>query len=439
MAELLLAKAERSHGFAKVVVLKRIHPHLADDPGFVEMFLDEARLAAQLDHPNVVQVFDIGEAEDGTFFTMEYLRGADVRELLSAVDGALPLEHAIAITVGVAAGLHHAHTKVGIDGRPLAVIHRDVSPTNVIVTYEGAVKVVDFGIAKATTNQRHTRQSRLKGKIAYMSPEQCAGATLDARSDVFSLGTMLYEITTGVRPFEGDSEFVTMNAIVNADVVPPSQHVDGYPAGLEAVVLQAMAREPEARFETAEAFRRELEAFARGAGIVLGGSGLGDFVRAQVPEVAEDTDPGELPAAEVSTRAETAPTVSVSPGREATELEGGGRSWVWGVAVAAVVGVGVAGWRLAGSEVEAEPVADVPAVGQPAVESKAVEPEPEPESEPEPEPEPEPEVVIEPEPEPSADPEPEPAVVPRPRKKTKRREDKKVDGDAWVPIRKESP
>src|SRR5690606_23277729 len=179
MAELFLARATAIHGFEKLVVLKRILPQHAESEDFIRMFLAEARLAATLHHPNIVQVYDIGEEDNNNvFFTMEYVQGQDLRKLVRAArkaEKALPLEHILHIVMGIAAGLHHAHEKIGLDGRPLGIVHRDVSPSNVLVTYEGGVKIVDFGIAKAATAQTATIAGTLKGKIPYMSPEQCRG------------------------------------------------------------------------------------------------------------------------------------------------------------------------------------------------------------------------------------------------------------------------
>jgi len=445
MAELLLAKAGGSHGFAKQVVLKRIHPHLADDPGFVEMFLDEARLAAQLDHPNVVSVFDLGEEDGETFFAMEYLRGADVRRLLEHADGSLPLEHAIAIGIGIAAGLHHAHTRVGLDGVPLAVIHRDVSPTNVIVTYEGAVKVVDFGIAKATSNQRHTRQSRIKGKIAYMSPEQCAGSSVDARSDVFSLGSVLYEMTTGARPFSADGEFAVMNAIVNGTVTPPSKHLRGYPRALQTIVMRAMARDPADRYASADELRQDLEAFASAQGWTLSPGPLGEYVRTHVPEALSQT-PTSAPGS--ATEAATAPTIahpvsSTSPRRAPM--------W-WGAVL--VLAAGAIGWfALARGEqlAPAEQARDAQ-VAAPAPTPPPPTPEPQPVADPKPEAE------VEPEPSPESDVEPPqipeveaevPTEPPKAKPTTRKRRRNKtpadetpappVDGNEWAPVRRNTP
>ena len=175
MAEIFLARATGIEGFEKLVVIKRILPHLAGSDEFVSMFLDEARLAASLHHANVAQVYDIGNDDGSYFFAMEYIEGKDVRHIrkqLHRTGGRLPLEHTIGIVLAVAAGLHAAHDKRGRDGRPLNIVHRDVSPSNIIVTFDGGVKLIDFGIAKAAQRQTHTRTGVLKGKSAYMSPEQ---------------------------------------------------------------------------------------------------------------------------------------------------------------------------------------------------------------------------------------------------------------------------
>ena len=188
------------------MVIKRILPQLATKTDFVEMFLDEARIAATLQHPNVVQMYDVGVVDGNYFIAMEYLHGEDVRSLqrtLHRQDKRLPLEHALNIVIGVASGLHYAHEKVGFDGKPLEIVHRDVTPQNVIVTYDGAVKLLDFGIAKASNRFGETRFGTLKGKVPYMSPEQCRGEPLDRRSDIFSLGIMLYELTLGKAALSG--------------------------------------------------------------------------------------------------------------------------------------------------------------------------------------------------------------------------------------------
>ncbi len=247
MAEIYLARATGLEGFERHVVVKCIRPEHARDDRFVRMFIDEARLSAQLHHQNIAQVYDIGQQDDTYYFTMEYVHGETVRALLqrvTAARGRVPLEHALAIVCGAAAGLHYAHEKRGSDRAPLDIVHRDVSPSNIIVTYDGAVKVVDFGIAKAAVRLAETRSGTLKGKIAYMSPEQCRGEALDRRSDVFALGIVLYELTTVTRLFRGDSDYVTMNRIVTGDFTPPTAVHADYPPALEAIVLRALALDP---------------------------------------------------------------------------------------------------------------------------------------------------------------------------------------------------
>jgi len=203
MAEIYLARVSGLPGFEKIVVVKRILPQLATNQEFVQMFLDEARVAATLHHPNIVQMYDIGAVDGNYFISMEYLHGEDLRSIARAMrqkgQDRVPLEHALGIGVGIAAGLHYAHEKVGFDGKPLHIVHRDITPQNIFVTYDGGVKLVDFGIAKASNRASETRYGSLKGKIPYMSPEQCRSEPLDRRSDIFSLGILLYEQTTSVR------------------------------------------------------------------------------------------------------------------------------------------------------------------------------------------------------------------------------------------------
>ncbi len=265
MAELFLARTTSTGGVERYVVLKRVLPDKLADRDFVTMFLDEARLVAQLQHPNIAQVFDTGRLGESYFFSMEYVHGEDLGRLVaSATDSGVPisLDAALTFASGLCAGLHYAHEKVGTDGRPLHVVHRDVSPSNVLVSYDGAVKLVDFGIARAGSSPS-TSKHGLKGKIAYMSPEQCQGlATLDRRSDLFSVGSILYELTTGRPPFVGETEYGVLNQIVTRDAEPPSTWVPGYPPALEAIVMRALARDPERRVRTALELQTQLEDFA---------------------------------------------------------------------------------------------------------------------------------------------------------------------------------
>ncbi|MBX7084477.1 MAG: serine/threonine protein kinase, partial [Nannocystaceae bacterium] len=281
MAEVHLARAAGLEGFQKLLVLKRILPHLAADPEFVRMFLAEARLAAILDHPNVVQVFDIGREGAEFFFTMEYVYGENLQTILRASrrkGTVLPIELAIAIAMGAATGLHYAHERVGFDGMPLGLVHRDVSPTNVMVTYDGCVKMADFGIAKVTSRTDVTQAGIRKGKVPYMSPEQCRAEPLDRRSDVFSLGIVLYECTTMSRLFDGDNEFGLMNRIVNGDVPLPSTKRQNFPKDLERIIMRALAPQRDRRFATAGELAAELERFARERKLRATQSALGEFM-----------------------------------------------------------------------------------------------------------------------------------------------------------------
>ncbi|MCH9682597.1 MAG: protein kinase [Deltaproteobacteria bacterium] len=281
MASLHLARVRGPSGFTKYVVLKRILPKWADEAEFVDMFLDEARLAALLDHPNAVHVYDAGRDDHGPFFAMEYIHGEDVRQLqrrLRARGETMPLRHAVAIAIGAAAGLHHAHERYDFDGKPLHIIHRDVSPSNVLVTYEGGIKVVDFGIAKASARETSTRPSVRKGKITFMSPEQCRGDALDRRSDVFALGAVLHQMLTGQPVFGGDNEFAVMNRIVNHDAPAPSTLRPQLPEALDRIVLRALSRDPAQRHATARELQRELEDLTETLGMRPSATALGDFV-----------------------------------------------------------------------------------------------------------------------------------------------------------------
>ena len=276
MAEIYLARTQGPQRFEKYVILKRILPHLAAEPSFVDMFLDEARLAASMSHSNIVQVHDFGEADGSYFFTMEYVHGEDVRAILKTCrkhGRRLSIGDTLTIISGAAAGLHYAH-ELEENGHPLGVVHRDVSPSNILVTFDGTVKVTDFGIAKATQRAVSTRSGTVKGKVSYMSPEQCEGAALDRRADVFALSIVLYELTTGHKLFGGENDLAIMRRIIDEDVRPPSTIVPDYPPALEAIVMRGLARSRDARHASTLELQTDLEQFCRSSGHVVSAPSL---------------------------------------------------------------------------------------------------------------------------------------------------------------------
>jgi len=282
MGEVLLASLHRQAGFSKLVVVKRILPQFAQDPDFVHMFVQEARLSAGLDHPNIVRVYDFGRAGDSFFLVMEYLHGDTLQALLPravAAPEGLPLEITLTIMLGVCAGLHFAHEVAGPDGQCLGIVHRDISPANVFVTHSGEVKVLDFGIAKAIAAGTITQAGARKGKLPYMSPEQTLGAPIDRRSDIFAIGILLYEMTTAKRLFRANSEFEVMDMITSRPIPPPSSRALDYPPALEAVVLKALARDPAQRHATAQELHEDLERVAVELGLRPSAAALGRFVR----------------------------------------------------------------------------------------------------------------------------------------------------------------
>ena len=282
MAEIFLARGISAPGVERYCVLKRILRNRASDVHFVKMFLDEARLAAQLQHANVAQVYDIGKLGDSYFFTMEYVHGETVRALLQrarSLRRELPLGCILTVLNGAAAGLHHAHTRIGIEGRPLNIVHRDVSPSNLMVGYEGGVKVVDFGVAKAADRMQETKSGTVKGKISYLSPEQCRGHAIDRRSDLFSLGICFWEMLTTERLYRRASDFENMTAIVNEPPPPPSSRRPGLAPHIDAIALRLLAKDPAARFQTAEELVEELEDVGTEAGAKISSSALGRVLR----------------------------------------------------------------------------------------------------------------------------------------------------------------
>ena len=252
MAEVFLAtQSAELGGFEKELAIKRIFPNLASEESMRNMFLDEARIAANLNHPNIVQVYDLGQVGEYLYIAMEFVEGHDFRTILEKGfnDGnEVPINLAVNVVANAAAGLNYAHTRSDSSGEPMRIVHRDMSPQNILISTEGHVKVCDFGIAKAEDRIGMTRAGEIKGKIAYMSPEQVRGAEqLDHRSDIFALGIVLYESTTMRRLFRGESDFDTMREVVEGEIESPRDIQPGYPADLEKIVFKALERDPDDR------------------------------------------------------------------------------------------------------------------------------------------------------------------------------------------------
>src|SRR3954464_1387649 len=266
MAEVWLARQLGMEGFEKIVVIKRARPELTDRET-TRRFLDEARLVATLEHPNIAQVYEIGQVSGSYFFVMEYIDGADLRRLIEtsiARHRPFALADALYIMTHVCAALHYAHEKRDLEGRPLQIVHRDVTPSNVLLSHDGTIKVCDFGIAKAHNRESEiTQNGVLKGKFSYMSPEQCESKPVDRRSDVFSIGILLYELSTQSKLFRGTSDFALLQQIVENPIPLPSARVPNYPRELQQIVMKALAKNPAERYPTAQALQVDLEEFAR--------------------------------------------------------------------------------------------------------------------------------------------------------------------------------
>lgn len=279
-AEIYLARIGGAAGFEKYVVVKCLHDHLADDQEFVKMFLDEARLAAHLDHSNIVQTMELGEHENRYYMVMEFLAGLSLAMVIRRAGerlpgGRVPVPLVLNMMAQACAGLHYAHERA-INGKALNIVHRDISPQNLVVSFEGVVKVVDFGIAKAEQRETKTRSGTIKGKFAYMSPEQCIAANVDRRTDVFALGVIAHELLTGRRLFKRPSPYETYQAVIDCAVDPPSKHNIELDPAIDDVIMKAVCKDKDQRYPTAEAFGDALLSYLHHRGK---GSGPGDVSR----------------------------------------------------------------------------------------------------------------------------------------------------------------
>ena len=375
MAHIFLATLDGPDGFSKACVIKRILPEYANLEPFSRMFADEAKVAALLTHPNIVQVFDFGKIEGQYYLAMEWIQGQSLDRIMRfAAKAGMPLGLRVTVDVGIAMAdaLSYAHAKTLSDGTPLKLVHRDITPGNVLVSRDGIVKLADFGIVKSSVNLERTVAGVVKGKYAYMSPEQITNRPLDHRSDLYSLGIVLYESSLGRRLFKRDTMEATILATSQGDVPPPSQVVPGFAPEFERILLKLLAKDPDARYQTARELRDDLELFRSSQHWTSGGRELATLMATLFPPDAKgqgtavalpgsahtpsglsgSMSPEPLDPLESSARVVTGllpprgtGSASVAPG----EAAAGAEAFPWGLAAAA--GVALVGsalfWLLA--------------------------------------------------------------------------------------------
>jgi len=316
MAEIFLARQSGEGRFFRDVVIKRLFPHYAENEQTLRMFQDEAQLSAELSHPNIPQVYDLGYADGYWYLAMEHVSGetlADLCRSAAKLQRPMPLAVALGIVSQVCMALHHAHERRDREGRLLSIVHRDVTPQNIVVSQDGVVKILDFGVAQSTA-RAESEASAVRGTVAYMAPEQVLGKPLDRRADVFALGVIVYELTTGENLYHG-SDVQIMTATVEQDVVPPSQRVAQYPTLLERSVLKALSRDRSARTESAAQLAIELDQFCVRHGLSSSVLVVSEYVRSIRPDERAHDDSDDRGTGIVH-------TVSLSmPPRSLQELE----------------------------------------------------------------------------------------------------------------------
>jgi serine/threonine protein kinase len=324
MARVWAARQHGQRGFQKLVAIKTILPNLADEPEFERMFLDEARIASGVHHPNVCEIYELGDEKNTLYLAMEWVSGDSLSRVLRASGKTEALDPRVVarIVADACAGAHAAHDLADEDGRLLDVVHRDLSPHNILLSADGVAKVCDFGVAKAL-GQLHEQTSagQLKGKLSYMSPEQITGDPLDRRSDVFSLGCVLYEATTGARPFRGERDHQIMQSVLNGQIEPPSKIVRNYPPELERIVLRALAQQPILRYPSAERMRFALEEFLT-KGHLVTQSNVAQAVRSRIGDLLDRRKERIRQASSAAEQSSWDPA-AVSSTREAIEHRSG--------------------------------------------------------------------------------------------------------------------
>ncbi|MGE3459969.1 MAG: protein kinase [Kofleriaceae bacterium] len=282
MAEVFKAKSYGVEGFEKIIAIKRILPTMGEDRDFIKMFIDEAKIAGQLAHANICQIFELGRIDGSHFIAMEYIWGKDLLQIqnrLRKTKQMMPVPMACFALAKVLEGLDYAHRKRDPLGRPLEIVHRDCSPQNVLVSYEGEVKIIDFGIAKATSRNSRTMAGVLKGKFGYMSPEQVRGLPLDRRSDVFALGTMLYECLTGERLFHGETDFSTLEKVRNVDIRRPRELNPNIPDAVERIILRALAKDVDERYQWCSEMLADVQQYLMSQDVVFTAKSLSTWLK----------------------------------------------------------------------------------------------------------------------------------------------------------------
>ena len=357
MAEVYKARMMGMEGFQKTVAIKRILPHLTDNEEFVTMFVDEAKLAAQLNHNNIIHIYDLGKIDRSYYIAMEYIDGRDLRSILQECRDRgqhVPLPMALYLATLLASALDYAHRRRDFENRDLGLVHRDVSPQNVLISNEGDIKLCDFGIAKAASKASHTRAGALKGKLQYMSPEQAWGKDIDHRSDIFSLGLVVYEMLTLEKVFSGESELSILEQVRNPKVEPPSALNPEVPPEVDAIVLRALETDRDDRYQSARDLHRDLEKVMRqknwSCSVADVARFLADLVSgtaaqaaAPLPDAPAKAVPVIAPEPEPPRAEEPEPT----PAEGVPATAGGSGKWLW-VGIAALVVVAVALWALFG-------------------------------------------------------------------------------------------
>jgi serine/threonine protein kinase len=376
MAEIFLGRETTSVGASRYLVIKRILPHVADDNQFVQMFLDEARLAIQLNHPNICHIYEFGELESSYFIAMEWINGVPLGKLIrkSRIVGGIPVELSVRIIAQISEALHYAHRAKDALGRPMNIVHRDVSPHNVMVAYDGQVKLLDFGIAKASSHTSKTEAGVVKGKFSYMAPEQCLGKPIDARADVFALGICLYETLTGQALYHKENEYETMRAVIHDPVPPMREARKDIPEALDAIVAKALKKKQEERYQSAGELQAALEGWLAESRKVVNAASVAELMEELYEEqikrgpLVDSTPFGQsfqrmknLDTGGNSQVSGQAATVTASQATATAEVARPvGRSWLPLVAAAALLlvgGGGIGGWMLFGPKPQTPPPA----------------------------------------------------------------------------------